>query len=116
MGPATAEKVAAYYVRVDLCPQRHTGEGLIEAFEAAGGVLGRRFLIPRPEAGREVLSEGLRKMGGEVREVVVYRTVRPEALRREVLERMDRGEVDLITFTSSSTVQHFADLIGQERL
>ena len=116
VGPATAEKIAAYYLGVDLCPSHHVAEGLVEAFKQEGGVAGKRILIPRAEQAREVLPGALREMGGDVREVVVYRTVRPGAFPAGVVSRLVRGELDLVTFTSSSTAGHFADLLGPHRL
>ncbi len=116
VGPGTAERVGAYFLRVDLCPTHRVAEGMVKALAQTGEVEGRRFLIPRPEVAREALPAGLRKMGGEVQEVVAYRTVKPETLPEEVAERLERGEVDLVTFTSSSTARHFADLLGSKRL
>ena len=116
VGPATAEKVVSCGGHVDLCPDRRLAEGMVEAFAAQGDIPGKRFLIPRPETARSTLSEGLRKMGGQVQEVVVYRTVCPRGLPAEVLDRLVGGKVDLVSFTSASTAKNFAGLLGSERL
>jgi uroporphyrinogen III methyltransferase/synthase len=54
-------------------------------------------------------------MGAEVEEAVVYRTVKPDGLPEGALERLEGGEIDLITFASSSSVRNFVDLLGVER-
>lgn len=101
IGPATAEKLLSYGLKADLQPRRHKGEGLAEAFLSEGSVKGQRFLLPKPEGGREELSDALRTDGATVEEVVTYRTVKPERLSDGILEQLDG--VDFVTFTSSST-------------
>jgi len=77
-------------------------------------IRGKRFVIPRAEVAREVLPEILRSKGA--REVVVapaYRTVKPKGAQIErIRELIASGAIDLVTFTSSSTVTNFCDLIG----
>ena len=114
-GPATVETLASYCVGVDLCPERHLAQGMLQAFAAQGGVSGKRFLLVRPAVARQVVPEGLRKLGGVVQEVVVYRTVRAEALQADALRKLRCEEIDLVTLTSSSTAMCFADLLGPER-
>lgn len=116
VGPATAERLASYTLKVDLCPSRHVAEGIVESFEREGSLQGKNFLIVRPEISRNVLINGIQKMGGKVREIVTYRTTKPSGLSQHVLEALDSGKVDLATFTSSSTVRNFAELLGKERL
>jgi uroporphyrinogen III methyltransferase/synthase len=72
-----------------------------------GPVEGQRVLLPRADLARPALAEGLRRAGATVDEVVAYRTVRPsegdaEGVRRALAE----GEIDVLTFTSSSTVRN----------
>jgi uroporphyrinogen III methyltransferase/synthase len=111
IGPATASRLEAYGLRADLRPERNVAESLAEAF---GGldVRGKRVLIPRPAVAREVLPGALKALGAGVTEVVVYRTVRPDASLEGLRARFRRGEVDLVTFTSSSTVAHFVEMLG----
>jgi len=108
IGPATASRLEACGLRADLRPERNVAESLTEAFSRLD-VRGKRVLLPRPAVAREVLPEALAAMGAEVTEVVVYRTVRPAAHLEGLRERLRRGEIDLVTFTSSSTVAHFVE-------
>ena len=110
VGAATSARVRAWHLDVDLEAVDRTSEGLLDAL--GGDLSSRRFLLPRPEKSRDVLGEGIRQRGGQVREVVVYKTVRPDGLPAEFLQHLDRDEIDLITFTSSSTVANLIDLLG----
>ncbi|MCZ6632832.1 MAG: uroporphyrinogen-III C-methyltransferase [bacterium] len=111
VGPATAQKVQTYYLQVDVCPERHLSEGLVEAFESQI-LSGQRVLVVRPEVMGEAVGAKLQDLGGEVEEVVAYRTVRPEGWP----ERMDWDTVDLVTFSSSSTVQNLVAMVGENAL
>ncbi len=116
VGPATRKKVESYYVRVKLTPDTPVAEGLLKALDDRVEISGQRFLVPRSGIGRKVLVEGLRDRGGEVTEIVAYRTERPEGLPHRVGEGLAAGEINLVTFTSSSTVSNFARLVGPEML
>jgi uroporphyrinogen III methyltransferase/synthase len=69
-------------------------------------------LIPRAETAREILPEGLTAMGARVDVIPVYRTVAPVAALDWFREEMESGRIHVITFTSSSTVRNFVDLMG----
>src|SRR5690606_37824221 len=75
---------------------------------------GRRVLLPRAEQARTVLPEALRESGAEVDEVVAYSTVLDGSGADDIRRRLREGRVDLITFTASSTVRNFVELVGGE--
>jgi uroporphyrinogen III methyltransferase/synthase len=58
----------------------------------------------------------LQKLGGQVTEVVAYRTLHTSDVDHENLQKVANGEADAILFFSPSAVQHFAELVGSERL
>jgi uroporphyrinogen III methyltransferase / synthase len=62
------------------------------------------------------LPEALRKLGGEVSDVVAYRTVLETAGQEEALAALETGNMDAVTFTSASTARNFAQILGAERL
>ncbi|HEX8243093.1 MAG TPA: uroporphyrinogen-III C-methyltransferase [Longimicrobium sp.] len=111
IGPATAAEAAKHGIRADLVPGEFVAEAAVEAL-AAAGVTGKRILLPRAEVARAVLPDGLRARGAEVVEVTAYRTVQDGAGADEVRRRLEAGEIDLVTFTASSTVRNFAELAG----
>jgi uroporphyrinogen III methyltransferase/synthase len=114
IGPATAAAIEMEGALADLVPGAFVAEGVIEALREAGDLTGRRVLLPRAEQARSILPEALRDSGAAVDEVVAYRTVLDGGGAEEVRRRLQEGRVDLITFTASSTVRNFAQLVGTE--
>ncbi len=116
IGKATTEKVETYHLTVALEAKQRVSEGLVCAFEEAGQVIGKRFLIPKPEISRDVLPKKLRELGGTVEEVVVYRTVKPTQLPGHFLDAINANQIDLLTFTSSATVHNLVSLLSPDHL
>jgi uroporphyrinogen III methyltransferase/synthase len=115
VGPRTAEAALTAGFPVHRIPEgRYDAEGLLAVVEKWMPPAGRRFLVPRPEAGGAVLSEGLRAAGATVDEVVVYRTLPAEVDAEALRAQLGSGEVDALTFTSPSTVRNFAALLDPE--
>jgi uroporphyrinogen III methyltransferase/synthase len=73
-----------------------------------------RILLSRAAEAREVLPVALTKMGAFVDEIPVYQTIRPLHDKARVKGMLERGEIDMVTFTSSSTVTNFVDMFRQE--
>jgi len=115
IGPGTARSLESLSIRVDLTPDRYTAEGLVDVL-ADVGVMGKRILLPRAKEAREVLPERLRELGAGVDVVVAYETVIPDAGPEGVKALFSEGRVDAITFTSSSTVRNFVEIIGKAGL
>jgi len=112
IGPATARQIEALGLRVDLVPDEFIAEGILKSF-AAMDLQGKKILIPRAAKARDVLPQGLRNQGAEVDVAVTYRTVNSGRKKEELLACFDAGDVDVITFTSSSTVTQFRDIMGK---
>jgi uroporphyrinogen III methyltransferase/synthase len=110
IGPATAQRIKDNRLHVDLQPEQSVAEAVASAFEKQGSVENLRILLVRAEKARDVLPKKLSALGAIVDEGIAYRTV-PETrditgARRRLLEH----GADLITFTSSSTVDNFLAL------
>jgi uroporphyrinogen III methyltransferase/synthase len=110
IGPATARRIKDYHLRVDLQSTEFVAEAIVREFKQQGGVENLRILLARAEKARDVLPKELSAMGGIVDEGFAYRPI-PETrddsgARRRLLEE----GADLITFTSSSTVENFLAL------
>ena len=110
IGPATAEKLFEYGLRSDIIPQNYRAEAVVDAFRKIP-LNGKKILLPRAKEARPVLPLELRKMGAEVNEVTAYLTEKVRENSEQLLKRLKDKTIDLITFTSSSTVQNFKDLI-----
>lgn len=114
IGPATAAEFAKAGIKGDLLPREYRAEGLLEALSGRD-VRGKAFLIPRAKVARDLVPRVLAEKGARVEVVEAYETVVPE-LPREELDRLFTPPPDAITFTSSSTAQNFAKLVGEDRV
>ena len=115
IGPATAKALKEKGVSVNYIPKEYIAEAILEGFEKMA-IRGRRILLARAKIARDVLPKGLKKMGAEVDVVEVYRTVKPKGGARKLRQLLTEEKIDAITFTSSSTVNHFAELLKKEDL
>ncbi|WP_029896390.1 uroporphyrinogen-III C-methyltransferase [Desulfohalovibrio reitneri] len=115
IGPATAQALRCRGVRPDFVPEKYVAEHVVEGMKKLG-VKGRRILIPRARVAREVLPEQLSEAGAEVTILPMYDTVLSGNDPEEMTGPLERGEVDYITFTSSSTVENFFTLVDPELL
>jgi uroporphyrinogen III methyltransferase/synthase len=102
-------------VPVQYIPEEFIAESVLEGFQKMF-IKGKRVLLARAKKARDVLPRGLRKMGAEVDVVEVYRTIRPRGGSRKLKKLLEEGKIDVVTFTSSSTVNHFAELLRKEDL
>jgi len=116
IGPETAAELERRMLRPAVVPREYRAEGLLDAL-ATEDLRGRRILLPRAAGARAVLPETLAARGASVDEVVAYRAVTPaDADVPGLRAALAAGDIDALTFTSSSTVRHFVELIGRERV
>ena len=111
IGSSTAAAMKRRGLIADVIGKEFRAEGLVEALR--GRVCnGWRVLIPRAQEARNLLPEELEEMGASVDVVPVYRTVMDEDSREKLQSIADSEKIDLVTFTSSSTVSNFVKLLG----
>jgi len=103
IGPATAAAIEALHLKVDLMGREYVAESLLEAF-APYDLAGKRILLPRAAAARDIIPAELGRRGARIDVVEAYRTEKPPAA--------EAPRADCITFTSSSTVRNFVELFG----
>ena len=114
IGPATAKRLRDFGLKSDIVPKTYQAESIVEAFKQEP-MNGKRVLLPRAKEARPVLPVELRRMGAIVDEIAAYQT---EPARENVdvlIKRLEEGSIDLLTFTSSSTVRNFKALLPPER-
>ena len=114
VGPKTAESAEKSGLTTDLIPEDYQAEGVLHAL-AGVGIEGKNILFPRAEEGRDVLPDGLERMGASVELVSVYRTIKPEGKEVKLKTILEKG-VDFITFTSGSTVRNFVSILGASNM
>src|SRR5437763_8629314 len=110
IGPATAQRVTEFHLHVELQPAEFVAEEVVKEFEKAGGVENLRILIARAEKARDLLPKRLSGMGAIVDEAFAYQTVPETHDMTGAQSRLSSEGADIITFTSSSTVENFLDL------
>ncbi len=115
IGPKTADAVRDLGIRVDVVPENFVAESLIESI-GKENIEGKRFLLPRATVARETLPEQLQKMGAIVDVAPAYKTILPDTPVETLAKRLEAGSIDVITFTSSSTVKNFLALTGEKLL
>lgn len=115
IGPETARALEAIGIRPDYIPPRFIAETIVRHFKNMRGKLAMqpRALILRAKKARDILPEGLKHSGFKVGIIDLYDTVIPRESRMVLKQALERG-VDLVTFTSSSTVENFINLAGND--
>lgn len=116
IGPATEDGIKKYYLHVNCRPPRFVAESVVEELKKVTAIKGESFLLPRADIARSFLPEELQKLGGRVTDLVAYKTVMAQPKEINLLEKIKNGEVHVITFTSSSTVRNFVQIIGEKNI
>jgi uroporphyrinogen III methyltransferase/synthase len=113
IGPATAEALSQHLrLRANFVPKEAVAEAVLE--EWPDQVSGKRILLPRAAEARELLPETLRARGATVEVYPVYETVLDASAADSLREQLRNAELDVLTFTSSSTVRNFAQALAGE--
>lgn len=114
VGPKTAQALEGLGLKVDLIPQTYVSESLAESL-IAQGIQGRRILALRSELARENLIKLLRQAGAEVDALAIYQIKAPsEPERQAVRQAVSQGLIEIVTFTSASAVEHFAQIFARQ--
>jgi len=112
IGPATKKAIEARGIKVDVVPEEYVAESVVRSLRKQ--VKGKRILLVRAKVARDVIPRELRKAGADVDVVEAYETVVPRSSRTRLQAALKRARArpDVITFTSSSTVKNFVELLG----
>ncbi len=114
IGPVTAQHLRRFGLNTDILPESFRAESVVEAFRAES-ISGKRILLPRAEEARAVLPDELSNMGAIVDVVTVYRTQQVHDRADVLIRLLEERRVDMVTFTSSSTVTNFMSLFPSGR-
>ncbi len=105
IGAASAQALAEMGIIPDYVPEVYTSQGFLAGL-SGWNIAGQRFLLPRADIADKELTAGLGQLGAEVHEVTVYQTVPVAEAASQAREMLMAGKIDVITFTSSSTVSN----------
>ena len=114
IGPKTAEAAERAGLRVSVCPDEYVAEALAEALRAEG-LSGKRILLLRAAEARSTFPDEARKLGAEVTVAAAYQTRPVDQPDPRAMARLEQGEIDVVTFASSSSVRNFAAAVGAEK-
>ncbi len=106
IGPATAKRLFDFGLKSDIVPESYRAESVVKAF-AKEDIIGKKILLPRAKEARPILPLELTRMGAVVDEVEAYCTKAVKDDADFILKRLEERTIDMITFTSSSTVKNF---------
>jgi len=114
VGPATAGALLEHGIVVDVVPERFVAESLLEKLAERDDVAGARVLYVTAEGAREVLPEGLEELGAIVQRIDAYRSIVDGTGAKRLRRALEEGNVDLVTFTSASSVRGYVETVGEE--
>jgi len=115
IGPATQKKMYDFGLKSDIVPETYRAESVVEAF-LNEDIKNKKILLPRAKKARSVLPEKLTGMGALVDDIAVYSTESDGENADLLLSRLKDKRVDLVTFTSSSTVKNFYSIIPADEI
>lgn len=114
IGPATQAALESKGLRVSFVPEEYRAEKIIEGL-ASQVLPGQSVLLARAEEARDILPESLKALGADVWDVPAYRTILGQANKDELQALLRDHLVHAVTFTSSSTVRNFLQLLDGDR-
>jgi len=112
IGPATRKAIEKRGATLDVVPKEYVAESVVRSLK--NKVKGKHVLLVRAKVARDVIPRELRKVGARVDVVEAYETVVPESSRRRLKAALKNPRLrpHVVTFTSSSTVRNFVELLG----
>lgn len=113
IGPATAAALAQRGIRADFVPTTSVSEAVLNELSEREWY-GVPVLLPGADIGRDVLARGLTDLGARIERVTAYRTITPDDAAINARQLLTQG-VDVITFTSSSTVRNLMDILDGDK-
>ena len=115
IGPKTKEALEAKGLIVAAMPEKFVAESVLECLKPLLN-FGEKILLPRSDLARTLLVDTLRDLGMKVDEVVAYHTKKVDRFNDEILEELRDKSIHIVTFTSSSTVKNFMELVGDKEI
>lgn len=107
VGPGTAKKINQYHFAVDLMPEKHIAEEVVQEFTNNQSVENQRILWVRPAEVRPIISEGLTALGAIVDDCIAYKTVMEDSDPTGAVKSFTEEGADIVTFASASAAENF---------
>ncbi len=107
VGPKTAAALRALHLQVDLQPEEFIGKRIVAEFKKFQDIENVKMCLLRAEVANKELPDLLHEEGAIVDDIAIYKTVAETEDRTGAAARLAEEGADWVTFTSSSTVEHF---------
>jgi uroporphyrinogen III methyltransferase/synthase len=111
IGSATAESLRQHGLVADLVPSQYTSQGILDSLRERG-IDGQKVLLLRSQLANSDLPQGLLRLGAQVEEVAIYHVLPANTLDEETRRLLAQEKIDVITFTSPSTIKGLMTLVG----
>ncbi|WP_042459262.1 uroporphyrinogen-III synthase [Neobacillus dielmonensis] len=115
IGKKTAEELEKLGIEVAFVPSAYVAEAFVEEFLPLVGQ-GERVLIPKGNLAREYIADSLTEAGASVEEIIIYENYMPEESRGKLVKMLAEDQLDILLFTSPSTVDHFMAVVKENQL
>ncbi|HEO8419917.1 uroporphyrinogen-III synthase [Niallia sp. FSL W8-0635] len=115
IGEKTKTTVSYYGYQADFIPSEYVAEQFVEEF-VSNLEKGQQILLVKGNRSREYLAEELKEAGFQVKEAVLYETYFPNESEELLVEELNKNDLDVLLFTSSSTAHHFMQIINKYHL
>lgn len=115
IGPVTRARLFDFGIKSDIIPKSYRAEAVVDAFKGQE-LKGKKILLPRAKEARPILPVELKAMGAEVDEVTAYTTIEDRSKAELLIKNLKAGKVNIVTFTSSSTVKNFHAMLPQDEI
>lgn len=115
IGSKTEAALKRHGYKADFVPAQFVAEGFVAEFNTRLDP-GARVLLAKGNLARAVIAEAINEAGASCDEVIIYHTVLPRSSEKKLVRLIKNHEIDIITFTSSSTVNHFLQIMKRHEL
>ena len=115
IGKKTEMKLIQYGYKADFIPHEFVAENFVDEFLPQLHT-DSRVLFAKGNLARTIIADGIKSVGASCDEVIVYETVLPNESVPKLVHVLQAQEVDVITFTSPSTIHHFMQIVEQYQL
>lgn len=116
IGNATLNELAKHGLKADLIPEKHLSSSIIEALKNLNEINNKTFLLPRSDIAMENIVKDLEGLGGIVTNTPIYKTILPKEGIDYIKETIKNEHIDMITFTSPSTIENLVIMLSKEEL
>jgi len=114
IGSGTGNKLQEYSLIPDFIPEKYTSASLVEEMPLKHNIRGKRFLRVKGDFDRDILTDGLVKLGANVDTIEVYKILKDNPDKSLIMDIQHNG-ANAYLFTSISTVNNFFDFIGNDK-